>query len=77
MTDQPTANQVIRAAIGAAGGATKVGEALGVTHAAVCGWLERSSVPARHILPLCEAGGNVIKPEQILAAMARNERSAA
>lgn len=79
MPDQPTARQVIRAAIAAAGGVSKAAELLGLASPAVSGWISRGTVPAARIKPLCDLGGNVVTPAQILDAMTREavERAAA
>lgn len=76
---QSTAQQVIRAAVAAAGGHLKASEALGLSSAAISGWTSSGKMPASRILPLCELGGNVITPVQILEALAREagEKAAA
>lgn len=71
MTDQPTARQVIRAAVAAAGGHVEAAKELGITSPAISGWVERGTIPARHIAPLCALGKNVVTAQQILDAMAR------
>lgn len=71
MTDQPSAEQVIRAAIAAAGGFAAVAEHFGIASQSVTGWAQRGSVPAVRIKPLCELGRNVVSPDQILEAMTR------
>jgi hypothetical protein len=77
MTEHPSAHQVIRAAIAAAGGATAAGEKLGRPSNTVSAWAARGSMPAVSIKPLCDAGGNVVAPLQILEALARDARAAA
>lgn len=71
MNEQPNARQVIRAAIAAAGGTQKAGQCMGITSQAVSGWAASGRVPAERIKPLCDLGGNVVTPLQILDAMAR------
>ena len=77
MNDKPAARQVIRAAIAAAGGAAKISEALRIGEGTVSAWTARERVPAQWIKPLCDLGGNVVKPEQILEAVARETKAAA
>jgi len=67
----PTAEQVIRAAIGAAGGPAKVGRHMGISHVSVSGWAARGRVPAPRVRPLCALGGNAVTADQVLAAMER------
>ena len=74
---QSTAQQIIRAAVAAAGGNLKAGAALGISSAAISGWTSIGSIPASRILPLCELGGNVITPFQILDVLARCRRETA
>lgn len=74
---QSTAQQIIRAAVAAAGGNLKAGAALGISSAAISGWTSIGSIPASRILPLCELGGNVITPLQILDVLARCRRETA
>jgi hypothetical protein len=76
MEQKPTARQVIRAAIAAAGGSPRISEALGIGEGTVSAWTARGSVPARWVQPLCELGGHVVKAEQLLEAMAREGRAA-
>lgn len=71
MPDQPTARQVIAAAVAAAGGVSKAAEQLGIASPAISGWLARGTVPAQRIKPLCDLGRNVVTPEQILEAVSR------
>lgn len=75
MHQQPTARQLIRAAVAAAGGTSTAGPAMGITSQAVSGWIERGQVPAKRLAPLCDLGGRAIQPEQILAAMAREHEA--
>jgi hypothetical protein len=77
MTEQATARQVIRAAIAAAGGMAKAGPALGISPQTVSAWAARGRVPSEWIKPLCDLGGNVVKPTQILEALARCAREKA
>ncbi|MFN7432258.1 MAG: YdaS family helix-turn-helix protein [Betaproteobacteria bacterium] len=77
MADNATAHQVVRAAVGAAGGVSKVAEHFGISAASVSGWLDRGSVPAGRIKALCDLGGNVVTPMQVLDALAREARAAA
>lgn len=76
---QPTASQLIRAAITAAGKSGAVARAFGLKQAAVIKWGAVGSIPAKHIKPLCELGGNAISPDQILDALSReaSEKAAA
>jgi len=79
MQQQATAEQVVRAAIYAAGGVSKVAESFGIASASVSGWLERARIPADRIKALCDLGGHVVTSDQILDALARQaaERKAA
>lgn len=77
MTDQPTARQVIRAALAAAGGPLEASRRLGVSPATTSAWIARASVPAERIVPLCAAGGNVVSTTQILEALAREAQQKA
>lgn len=67
----PTATQVIRAAIGAAGGTARVGRELGISHVSVSGWAARGKVPAPRVRALCALGGYAVTADQVLAAMER------
>ena len=71
-SSEPTADQVVRAAVGAAGGVSKVASGFGLSAAAVSGWLDRARVPVEKITRLCAMGGNAIRPEQILEAIERD-----
>lgn len=79
MTEQPTARQVIRAAVAAAGGHVKAAKALGISSPAISGWCDRGTVPPHHIAPLCALGRHVVSVQQLVEAMARDaaERRAA
>lgn len=76
---QPTARQLISAAVAAAGRPKKVGPALGCTPQAVSLWTVNGRVPLDKVHPLCDLGNRVITAGQILDAMAREaqERAAA
>ena len=71
--------QVIKAALAAAGGHLKAGSALGISSQAVSDWSASGKMPANRIIPLCNLGGNVVTPVQILEALAREagEKAAA
>ena len=75
----PTAAQLIRAAIAAAGRGPIVQKSLGIGSKAISKWIAVGRIPAHHIKPLCELGGNAITPDQILDALAReaSEKAAA
>lgn len=71
MEHTPTAQQIIRAAISAAGGGVKVARAMRLGRSTPALWAHRGAIPAEHIKPLCDLGGNVVKSDQILEALAR------
>lgn len=71
MKSNPTARQLIRAAVAAAGGATNFGKALRIKPQAISQWVRLGRVPTDRIIPLCEAGANVVTHTQILEAMTR------
>lgn len=71
MESKPTARQLIRAAVAAAGGQTNVGITQGIRPQAVGHWIRTGRVPTERIIPLCEAGANVVQPTQLLDAMTR------
>jgi len=58
---------MIKLAVIAAGGYDEVAREFGVTHWAIHEWTRASRVPLKRILRLCEMGGGVIRPDQILA----------
>jgi hypothetical protein len=74
----PTAAELIRAAVAAAGRPVKVGPALGCSAQAVSQWCIAGRVPLDRIIPLCELQ-RVVTSDQILDAMAREaaEKAAA
>lgn len=67
----PSAEQLIRAAVAAAGGVQKVAAEFGLTDGAVSRWQSRATLPAEHIHRLCWLGNNTVKPEAILEAIGR------
>ncbi len=56
---------LIRLAIYAAGGPSRVAEQFGVGQRTVSTWWTRLSIPPEAIAALCEAGGNAITAEQV------------
>ena len=77
MTDQPTAQQVIRAAVAAAGGPQKAAAKFGIASQNVSAWIARGRVPADKIKRLCDLGANVVEPSQILEALEREAQARA
>lgn len=71
MEGKPTAHRIIRAAISAAGGGARVSAAMGLGRSTPALWAHRGAIPAEHIKPLCDLGGNVVTADQILEALAR------
>jgi hypothetical protein len=78
-TTQPTpsASQLIRAAIAAAGRGPQVAASLQISVSAVNNWIQTGRVPTEKIMPLCELGAFTIQPDQILSAIAREAKKAA
>lgn len=72
----PSASQLIRAAIVAAGKAPEVARRFGVTAAAVNAWGARGYLPTERIKPLCEMGRFVVTPDQLLEAITRERQAA-
>ena len=66
-------------AIEAAGGPPAVAARFGMKTAQMPAyqWPKLRNIPARYITPLCEMGGNAIRPEQILAEVAQAAEQAA
>lgn len=67
----PTARQLIRAAVAAAGGAQLVADEFGLSAGAVSRWQSRGTLPSEHIHRLCRLGADAIKPEAIVEAIGR------
>lgn len=72
----PTAKQIIKAAIAAAGGVQSIAETLGIERGTVYCWAQRGRISVDHIKPLCDLGGGLVKADQILEAMGRERLSA-
>lgn len=68
---EPRPQQIVRAAVAAAGGASKVAEEFGIASASVSGWMERGSVPGARIRRLVELGGGIVTVDQLLALQER------
>ena len=66
---RPTANQLLRAAIAAAGGQKKVAETIGLTPAGISRWVERTKVPSEHIHTLCKMGNFAISTSALIEAL--------
>lgn len=64
---QAKAPNLIKLAISAAGGRTKVAEHFGVGYWIVTNWTKRGTVPADKVRALCHLGANVITPDALLA----------
>lgn len=73
----PSARQLIKAAIAAAGRSNVVAKSLGVSQQAVHAWTMRGYVPAERIKPLCALGNNVVTPDQLLDAITRERAGVA
>lgn len=67
----PTARQLIKAAVAAAGGAKAVAAELGLTDGAISRWGSRGTLPSEHITRLCWMGANTVKPEALVEAIGR------
>jgi hypothetical protein len=68
---KPTAQQLITAAIAAAGRSNRVAQAFGISEAAVSAWGRTGRIPADRIAGLCNMGGNAVRPEAIVEALGR------
>jgi transposase-like protein len=68
---QPSARQLIMAAIAAAGRTARVSRAFGVSAGTVGNWARSGRMPAEKIHGLCNLGGMAVRPEAILEAIAR------
>lgn len=65
MSNKPN---MIAIAVMAAGGRQAVAAEFGdVTPWAITGWQRTNRMPAHKIRPLCALGGDVVKPDQLLA----------
>lgn len=71
MKQDPSFRQVVRAAVAAAGGTLKVASEMNLSPGAVRAWVFRETIPAHRVKRLCEIGGNVVDPIQILEAIER------
>jgi hypothetical protein len=66
-----TAEQLITAAIAAAGRGPAVARAFGLAENTVTKWGRQGKMPAHWIYDLCRMGNNTVQPAAILEAMAR------
>lgn len=57
---------IIKVAVEAAGGRSRVAKAFGVSNFTITNWQTTNRMPPEKIRPLCEMGG-IITPEQVLA----------
>lgn len=57
---------IIKVAVEAAGGRSKVAKAFGVSNFSITHWQTTNRMPPQHIRKLCEMGG-IITPDQLLA----------
>ncbi len=68
---RPSARQLLRAAIAAAGGQTAVAQEVGLTPSAVARWVERTKVPSEHIQTLCRMGNFTVSTSALIEALGR------
>jgi hypothetical protein len=70
-----TARHLIAAAIAAAGGLQATARRFGLTHQAISGWKSRGFVPLEHVHELCAFAGHVVRPHDLVDAMASERRA--
>lgn len=61
---------LLHLAVECASGIQPVADLFGISRQAVSGWVTRRAMPVNYIVPLCNAGGNIITADQLTTFLA-------